>query len=107
MFVITGFKFILIFLIINFIDYFWSTYASMVIDGEDMEIEDDFTDLFNLLYNRLLKGTHVRLAPTLNEYIKSLDTLYGDYSHKAIRKFVTDFRNNIEIYSDDSMAVSN
>ena len=72
---------------------------------EDTEIEEDFPDLFMLLYSRLIRGTAMRLAPTLDEYLNSIDTIYGEKSHKAMRHFVLDLRKNIEIYGDDSMAI--
>lgn len=72
---------------------------------EDTEIEDDFPDLFMLLYSRLIRGTAMRLAPTLDEYLGSIDAIYGEKSHKAMRHFVLDLRKNIEIYGDDSMAI--
>ena len=72
---------------------------------EDKEIELDFPDLYMLLYSRLVRGTSMRLAPTLDDYMKSIDVIYGEESHKAIRHFVMDLRKNIEILGDDSMAV--
>ena len=47
----------------------------------------------------------MRLAPTLDEYLSSIDAIYGEQSHKAMRNFVLDLRKNIEIYGDDSMAI--
>ena len=35
---------------------------------EDTEIEEDFPDLYLLLYSRLIRGTAMRLAPTLDVY---------------------------------------
>lgn len=75
------------------------------IQEEDNEIEEDFPDLYMLLYSRLMRGTKSRLAPTLDDYIRSIDAVYGEESHKAMRNFVLDLRRNIEIYGDDSMAV--
>ena len=72
---------------------------------EDTEIEEDFPDLYMLLYSRLIRGTSMRLAPTLDEYLNSIDAIYGDKSHKAMRNFVLDLRKNIEIYGDDSIAI--
>lgn len=80
-------------------------YADDVIRTEDKEIERDFPDLFLLLYSRLINGAHIRLAPTLNDYLTSLDALHNQQDKKSIRKLVMDLRNNIEIYGDDSMAV--
>ena len=72
---------------------------------EDTEIEEDFPDLYMLLYSRLIRGTSMRLAPTLDEYLNSIDAIYGDKSHIAMRNFVLDLRKNIEIYGDDSIAI--
>lgn len=80
-------------------------YADDAIRTEDREIERDFPDLFLLLYSRLINGAHIRLAPTLNDYLASLDALHNSQDKKSIRKLVMDLRNNIEIYGDDSMAV--
>lgn len=88
-----------------FIEQIYLFFIEGNIIAEDKEIEEDFPDLYLLLYSRLLKGAHVRLAPTLDEYLKSLDIVHGEESHKAIRYFVQDLRNNIEIYGDDSMAL--
>ena len=72
---------------------------------EDTEIEEDFPDLYLLLYSRLIRGTSMRLAPTLDEYLNSIDVIYGENSHKSMRNFVLDLRKNIEIYGDDSIAI--
>lgn len=94
-----------IFTIGVFIEPIYLFFIEGNIVAEDKEIEEDFPDLFLLLYSRLLKGAQVRLAPTLDEYLKSIDVVHGEESHKAIRYFVQDLRNNIEIYGDDSMAL--
>lgn len=80
-------------------------YADTKIHDEDMELEKDFPDLFLLMYVRLLKGAKTRLAPTLDDYIKSLDAMYQGKEHKVIRNFALDLKNNIEVYGDDSIAV--
>ncbi len=72
---------------------------------EDTKIEEDFPDLYMLLYSRLIRGTAMRLAPTLDEYLTSIDAIYGEKSHTAMRNFVLDLRKNIEIYGDDSIAI--
>lgn len=95
----------LIGLILLAIEYGFNGYIEAVIIAEDKEIEEDFPDLFLLLYSRLLRGAQVRLAPTLDEYLKSIDVVHGEESHKAMRNFVKDLRNYIEIYGDDSMAI--
>ncbi len=81
-------------------------FADSTIADEDMAIEQDFPDLYLLLYGRLVRGAYVRLAPTLDDFITSLDVMYGTGRHKAIRYFVVDMRNNIEIYGDDSIAIT-
>lgn len=103
--VLTGFKGYLIFLLILFIDKIFEYVMEFKIQEEDKEIELDFPDLYMLLYSRLVRGTSMRLAPTLDDYMKSIDAIYGEESHKAIRHFVMDLRKNIEILGDDSMAV--
>lgn len=96
---------ILLLFILLFIDKAFDMIADVKISEEDDLIERDFPDLYMLLYSRLIRGTQVRLAPTLDEYIKSLDAIEGENSNKAMRSFVTELRKNIEIYGDDSMAV--
>lgn len=83
----------------------FNMYADSKISMEDAEIESDFPNLYLLLYPRLSKGAMIRIAPTLDDYTKSLDAAYGDNSHKAIKMFVGDLRNNIEVYGDDSLAI--
>jgi hypothetical protein len=82
-------------------------YAEYKIAAEDEQLENDFPDLYIVLYTRLLKGSDVRLAPTLKDYLLSFDSMdngTGKYKN-VIRNFVLDFRNNIEIYGDDGIAV--
>lgn len=78
----------------------------MLIDDMDKELEKDFPSLYLLLYTRLLKGVKARLAPTLTDYMRSMDALYSPNEHKQIREFAMEMRNNIEIYSDESLAIS-
>jgi len=88
-----------------FVKLVFNIYTDSLISDEDMEIEVDFPDLYLLLYSRLTRGAYVRLSPTLEDFISSLDVMYSGRSHKALRKFVVDLRNNIEIYGDDSLAI--
>lgn len=78
----------------------------LIIDEMDKELERDFPSLYLLLYCRLVKGVNARLAPTLTDYMRSMDAIYLPSEHKQIRQFVMDLRNNIEVYSDESIAVS-
>lgn len=103
--VLTGFQGYLVLLLFLFIDKIFEYVMEFKIQEEDKEIELDFPDLYMLLYSRLVRGTSMRLAPTLDDYLKSIDVIYGEESHKAIRNFVMDLRKNIEILGDDSMAV--
>lgn len=80
-------------------------YASSVIISEDTQIEKEFPDLYLLLYSRLLNGAHTRLAPTLDDYAASLDFMYGDKGCIAMKDFVMTFRNYIEVYGDDCIAI--
>lgn len=105
-FVLTNSPFSFIFIPLIAAPAIFHLYATSKIADEDSELESDFPDLFIILYSRLVQGTKVRLAPTLQDFLHSLDTLNGDDSkNKAIKNFVLDLRSNIEIYGDDSLAV--
>ena len=103
--VLIGSRVFLILFVGLFVNAIFEYVMEFKIMDEDKEIEKDFPDLYMLLYSRLVRGTQTRLAPTLDDYIKSIDAVYGEESHKAMRNFVMDLRKNIEIYGDDSMAV--
>lgn len=81
-------------------------YASATINDSDIDIEAEFPSLYLILCSKLYKGAYSRLSPTLDEYLKTLDSMYGENSHQAIKEFVLDMRKNIEIYGDDSMAIN-
>ena len=102
---LTGFPLFLMLLAGLFVHKVFEFAMDFKIIEEDTEIEEDFPDLYMLLYSRLIRGTSMRLAPTLDEYLHSIDAIYGDTSHKAMRNFVLDLRKNIEIYGDDSIAI--
>lgn len=102
---LTGFPLFLLLLAGMFVHKVFEFAMDFKIIEEDTEIEEDFPDLYMLLYSRLIRGTSMRLAPTLDEYLNSIDAIYGDKSHKAMRNFVLDLRKNIEIYGDDSIAI--
>lgn len=104
--VLTGNRLFLLLFVLVLIDKVFEMMLEIKINEEDAEIERDFPDLYMLLYSRLIRGTQVRLAPTLDEYIKSLDVIEGENSNQAMRQFVTELRKNIEIYGDDSIAVN-
>jgi hypothetical protein len=105
-FVMTNSLFFGVFILFTLAPLVFHLYASSVIEDEDAKLERDFPDLFIILYSRLTQGSKVRLAPTLKDYLISLDVVgTGDTTNKAIKNFVLDLRNNIEIYGDDGMAV--
>lgn len=82
------------------------TITTAKIMDEDLQIERDFPDLYLLLYNRLIKGTEAKIAPVLKDFLLSLDATRGnDGDKRAIRNFVMDLSNNIEIYGDDTLAI--
>lgn len=83
---------------------FFNWYADIRISDEDAELEEDFPDLFLILYSRLIKDS-ARIAPALKDYLTALDAMSGRNDRTAIRKFVTDLRGYIDLYGDDSMAV--
>ena len=98
--VLTGSRVFLIFFVGLFVNAIFEYVMEFKIMDEDKEIEKDFPDLYMLLYSRLVRGTQTRLAPTLDDYIKSIDAVYGEESHKAMRNFVMDLRKNIEMIYD-------
>lgn len=76
------------------------------IAAEDEQLEIDFPDLYLLLYSRLKKGAHTQIEPTMNDYIRSLNDMYGvGVGHRAIRRFCARFSANVEIYGDEIRAV--
>lgn len=105
-FLLTNSIYTLIFLIPFLAPAIFHVYASSKISDEDARLERDFPDLFIILYSRLVQGSRSRLAPTLKDYLVSLDAVKGKgKEHDAIKNFVLDLRNNIEVYGDDGMAV--
>lgn len=74
--------------------------------AEDTELEEDFPDLFLILNPKLKMGANARIATTLDEYNVTLDRLYTQGEHMAIRKFVRLLRNLIETYSTEVDAIA-
>lgn len=103
--ILTSNPIFLIFMGSVFSSSLFSYYATSKIVAEDSQIEKEFPDLYLLLYSRLLNGAHTRLAPTLDDYLASLEYMYGTDGNPAMEKFVTLFRNYIEVYGDDCIAV--
>lgn len=75
------------------------------IRAEDLQLEKDFPDLYLLLFSRLNKVPAARLSPILDDFIKSLEVTSGDSEKIVIKKFAGDFRNLIEVYADDGLAI--
>lgn len=72
---------------------------------DDEELEKDFPDLYLLLYSRLSRGANARLGPTLADYYNTLDSMYDKDEHVVMRHFLQDFRNAIDLYSDEMQAI--
>lgn len=103
--ILSGGKIFLLLLLLIFSNIIFENVMDFKIMDEDKEIEEDFPDLYLLVYSRLLRGTNTRLAPVLDDYIRAIDAVDGDESHKSIRKMVLMLRKNIELYGDDSIAI--
>lgn len=98
-----------IFIIFIPVAIFLPTAIKYVIDEsivqDDAELEKDFPDLYLLLYSRLGRGANARLGPTLTDYYNTLDTMYDKNEHVVMRRFLQDFRNAIDLYSDEMQAI--
>lgn len=105
-FVLTFNPLALIFLVGIFGLRFYHTLASARIESEDEELEEDFPDLYLILYSRLIQGVRARLAPALKDYLVALDAMSGREDKEAIRKFVIDLRGYIDLYGSDDVAIS-
>lgn len=93
-------------IILLFSPAIFHTTAIGKITDEDLKIERDFPDLYLVLYNRLIQGSDAKITPVLKDFLLSLDaTMHNDESKDAIRNFVMDLSNNIEIYGDDTIAI--
>lgn len=107
LFVLTGSIFSLVFAVFLFAPMMFNAFVGAKISDEDDKLELEFPDFYTVLYSRLLRGSHMRLAPTLKDFLHSLDSVgVTSKSKKVIRNFVVDLRNNIEVYGDDSIAIT-
>lgn len=89
-----------------FLPKLYTVFLRIKILAEDEELENDFPDLYLLLYSRLKKGSHTQIEPTMKDYIRSLDDMYGKgESHLAIRSFCSRFSANVEVYGDEVTSV--
>ena len=53
-----------------------------------------------------MRGTEVRLGPTLQTYLQTLEAIDTTEETEAIKQFVQDLYYNIEVYGADSKAVA-
>lgn len=82
------------------------TYADLMISDGDYELTVAFPDFYLFMYSRLKLGVNTRLLPTLNEYSRSLEDIYGeDVDSYSIYRFVENFKQYINIYSDEVIAL--
>lgn len=86
----------------KFRELFWE----QAILAEDKEIEQDFPDLYLILCPKLKMGANARIAPTLSEYMQTLEHTHSPTEHLAIKKFVRLLRSTIEIYPDEVLALT-
>lgn len=92
-----------------FTPYLYKGYLYLKIHDDNNDLERDFPDLYNLMYPKLIQGTSVRLAPVLTDFLNTIEATKGSpgvTNKDVIEQFVIDLRNNINIYADDSLAVS-
>ena len=91
-----------------FIPNLYTIYLKGVIAVEDEQLEIDFPDLYLLLYSRLKKGAHTQLDPTIRDYIRSLNDMYGvGQGHIAIRRFCSRFSANVDVFGDEIRSIKN
>lgn len=83
----------------------FSTIFDTAIHAQDKELERDFPDLYLLLFCALENGVNSRIAPSLQDFLRSYNALYEEHEHKVIREFVRTLQNNIEVYSAESEAL--
>ena len=88
-----------------FIPFAWESSCESSLVAEDAELEQDFPDLYLLLNPKLQMGANARIANVLTDYMQSLDNLYAPTEHLAIKKFVRMLRNQIELHSDEVLAL--
>lgn len=92
-------------LVFMFSTYTFNIIATAIIRDEDAKLDSEFPELYFALYHRLIKGTDVRLAPTLRDYLLARDSPQDKKDLKVILRFVTDLLRTIDMYQDDSMAI--
>lgn len=94
------------FILLAFIGKMFEFTCESNIRSEDHELEDDFPDLFLILNPKLKMGANARIAPVLNEYLVTMEKTYAKTEHLVIRKFVRQLRSTIEMYPDETLALT-
>lgn len=105
LFIVTSNPIALVLLVTLFSKQVYTWYMMAEIKDEDEQIEKSFPDFYLVVYSRLVQGVRTRIAPTLADYMKSLESVKDKQKNEAIRKFVSDLQLNIEIYHDESIAI--
>lgn len=105
---VSSFKFSILwcFILLAFIGRAFEFVCESNIRSEDHELEDDFPDLFLILNPKLKMGANARIAPVLNEYLVTMERTYAKTEHLVIRKFVRQLRSTIEMYPDETLALT-
>lgn len=102
----TGVPIFLGFLVFLGTPWLFEAYASFKIADQDKQLEEEFPDLYLLLYTRLVQGTRARISPVLRDYLTSYEVTYGSEHKSPIKSFVLDFMKNIDLYGDDAIAIT-
>lgn len=79
--------------------------CDMLIKQQDNNIDNDFADVYLLLYCKLIKGTNAHISGVLTDYLKICDLTMRPDEHKDIRKFVSTLVTNISVVSDETVAL--
>lgn len=104
--VLTGSMFSLIFMGVLLVKPILMMLMDSSISEEDAKLEKQFPDFFLLVYSRLIMGANVRLAPVTGEFLNTLEITGSTETKKAIGTFVRELRSNIEIYAEDTIALT-
>lgn len=79
--------------------------CDLMIKQQDTNIDNDFADVYLLLYCKLVKGTNAHISGVLTDYLKICDMTMRADEHKDIRKFVSTLVTNINVVSDETTAL--
>lgn len=79
--------------------------CDLLIKQQDANIDNDFADVYLLLYCKLVQGTNAHICNVLVDYLKICDTTMRVNEHKDIRRFVSDLVTTINVVSDETTAL--